>query len=51
MTMGKLVCSELEGGGPDLSGLLMALVIAITLMIICSIPPPRRALVAVYRHG
>ena len=46
LVMGKLVCSELDRGGLDFTGLLMALVIAITLMAICS-RPPRRGVIAV----
>lgn len=43
--MGKLVCSEVsEVEGVDLTGLLMALVIALVLMVICN-PPPRRTYV------
>ncbi|KDP28085.1 hypothetical protein JCGZ_13856 [Jatropha curcas] len=40
--MGKIVCQEIsEGGdGVDLTGLLMALVIALVLMVICR-PVPR----------
>lgn len=45
--MGKVVCSEFQadhGLGIDFMGLVMALVIALVLMAICT-PPPRRALV------
>ncbi|KAE8009597.1 hypothetical protein FH972_006025 [Carpinus fangiana] len=45
LVMGKLVCSELDGGGPDFMGLLLALVIALVLMMTCT-PRPRRFVVA-----
>ena len=47
--MGKVVCTEVGGGGEglDLMGLFMALVIALTLMVVCSPPPRRRAVIAV----
>ena len=52
LVMGKLVCSELAAEGLDFMGLLVALVIAMTLMILCSRPPtPRRALIAVPRYA
>ncbi|KAI8574662.1 hypothetical protein RHMOL_Rhmol01G0371600 [Rhododendron molle] len=47
--MGKMICSELDGcNGLDLSGFFLALVIALTLMLICT-PPPRRPIVVVRR--
>ena len=50
LEMGKVICSELnEGNGLDLMRLLMALVIALTLMAICIPPPPRRAIVVARR--
>ncbi|XVE77682.1 hypothetical protein DITRI_Ditri13aG0081700 [Diplodiscus trichospermus] len=50
--MGKIICSELnEGNGLDLTRLLIALVIALTLMAICIRPPPRRAMVLARRIG
>lgn len=53
LVMGKLVCSELAAeGGLDFMGLLVALVIAMTLMVLCSRPPaPRRAVIAVHRYA
>jgi hypothetical protein len=55
LVMGKLICSELDGCGPNFSGLLLALVIAVVLMMTCT-PRPRRFAVApgpvvVYRYG
>ena len=47
LLMGKLVCSDLDGGGPDFTGLLLALVIAVVLMMTCT-PRPRRFVVAPY---
>ncbi|KAJ6329178.1 hypothetical protein OIU77_010788 [Salix suchowensis] len=44
--MGKFCCSEMNGDHGldfDFMGLLMALVIALALMAICT-PPPRRAM-------
>ncbi|KAJ0052456.1 hypothetical protein Pint_01056 [Pistacia integerrima] len=47
--MGKLICSEIAEGGLDLMGLIMALVIALTLMLVCVQPPPRpRYIVSAY---
>lgn len=48
MEMGKVVCSELEEGNLDFTGLLLAVVIALTLLIICK-PPPRRRVFAVHQ--
>lgn len=47
------MCSELAAeGGLDFMGLLVALVIAMTLMVLCSRPPaPRRAVIAVHRYA
>ncbi|KAK7837498.1 hypothetical protein CFP56_021213 [Quercus suber] len=50
LVMGKLVCSELAAEGLDFMGLLVALVIAMTLMILCS-RPPRRTVIAVHRYA
>lgn len=52
LVMGKLVCSELAAEGLDFMGLLVALVIAMTLMILCSrTQTPRRAVIAFHRYA
>ncbi|PON80269.1 Transmembrane protein, partial [Parasponia andersonii] len=45
--MGKLCCSE-EDGGLDLSKFLIVIVLAFAIMAVC-MPPPQRAVFAVYR--
>ncbi|GKU86741.1 hypothetical protein SLEP1_g1228 [Rubroshorea leprosula] len=47
--MGKLICTEIsEGDGLDLTGFLVALVIALILLTICA-TPPRRGRIIAYR--
>ncbi|GMN38120.1 hypothetical protein TIFTF001_007361 [Ficus carica] len=46
--MGKIICSEMDDGGLDLSRFLMVIVIVLTLMVICR-PPPRRKVFTVHR--
>ena len=48
--MGKSCCMESDDGGLDLTGLVMALIIALVLMALC-IPQPRPTGYAVYRCG
>lgn len=48
--MSKYCCvHQEEGGGIDPVGLLIALVIALVLMVVCSQPPRRRAFAVYHR--
>ncbi|KAH7682901.1 hypothetical protein IHE45_05G149500 [Dioscorea alata] len=47
--MGKVCCTETEDEGPNIIGLLVALIIALMLMLLCY-RPRRRGVCVVHHH-